>query len=100
MGFLAPAFLGGLVALGLPVYIHLLRQHKSTPLPFSSLMFFERRTQSSVKHRRLKYLLLFALRLGLLFLLALMFASPFIKTAHAPVGAGRKLMVLAIDNSF
>ena len=56
MGFLAPWFLGGLALLGLPVYIHLLRQYKQTPLPFSSLMFFERRTQSSIKHRRLKYL--------------------------------------------
>ena len=35
--------------------VHLLQQHKSNPLPFSSLMFFEKRTQSSVKHRRLKY---------------------------------------------
>ncbi len=100
MGFLSPWFLGGLLALGLPVYVHLLRQHKTTPLPFSSLMFFERRTQSSVKHRRLKYLALLALRLGLLFLLALMFANPFIRTAHAPAAAGRKLMVLAVDNSF
>lgn len=100
MGFLSPWFLGGLLALGLPVYIHLLRQHKTTPLPFSSLMFFERRTQSSVKHRRLKYLLLLALRLALLLLLALMFANPFIRTAHAPVAAGRKLMILAVDNSF
>ena len=47
MGFLSPWFLGGLLALGIPFYLHLLRQHKSNPLPFSSLMFFEKRTQSS-----------------------------------------------------
>ncbi len=52
--------------IGLPVWLHLLKQHKTTPLPFSSLMFFERRTQSSIKHRRLQYLLLFALRTALL----------------------------------
>ncbi len=62
MGFLAPWFLAGMAAVGLPVWLHLLRKHKTTPLPFSSLMFFERRTQSSVKHRRLQYLLLFARR--------------------------------------
>ena len=44
--------------------IHLLRQYRSTPHPFSSLMFFERRTQSSIKHRRLQYLLLLALCTG------------------------------------
>ena len=60
MGFLAPWFLAGLAALGLPIYVHLLRQHKTEPLPFSSLMFFEQRTQSSIKHRRLRYLLLMA----------------------------------------
>jgi len=52
MGLLAPWFLAGAVAVGLPIYLHLLRRHRSTPLPFSSLMFFERRTQSSIKHRR------------------------------------------------
>ena len=68
MGFLAPWFLGGLAALGLPVYIHLLRQHTAARrMPFSSLMFFERRTQSSIKHRRLQYLLLFALRCAVYF---------------------------------
>ena len=42
MGFLTPLFLGGLVAVGLPVWLHLLRKHRTTPTLFSSLMFFER----------------------------------------------------------
>ena len=99
MGFLSPWFLGGLLAAGLPLYVHLLRQHRSTPVKFSSLMFFERRTQSSVKRRRLKYYALLALRLGVILLLALMFANPFVwRPANA--SGGRKLLVLAIDNSF
>ena len=61
MGLLAPWFLAGAAALGLPIYLHMLRRHKNTPHPFSSLMFFERRTQSSIKHRRLRYLLLLSL---------------------------------------
>ena len=100
MGFLSPWFLGGLLAVGLPVYIHLLRQHKTVPMPFSSLMFFERRTQSSVKHRRLKYLLLFALRLAIILLLALLFANPFINVSASKADAGRKLVIVAVDNSF
>ena len=60
MGFLAPWFLAGLAAVGLPVYIHLLRRHVTTPRPVSSLMFFERGTQSSTRHRKLRYLLLFS----------------------------------------
>src|SRR6266851_7118153 len=100
MGFLTPWFLAAGLAVGLPVWLHLLRKHKTTPLPFSSLMFFEKRTQSSIKHRRLKYLLLFALRCLLILLLALAFARPYIHSnAIARAGAGRYI-VYALDNSF
>ncbi len=99
MGFLAPWFLAGAVAIGLPFWIHLLRQYRSTPHPFSSLMFFERRTQSSIKHRRLRYLLLLALRVALLLLIALAFANPFVNRAGAAAG-GRKMLIVAVDNSF
>jgi len=98
MGFFAPWFLGALAAIGLPVYIHLLRRHTSTPRMVSSLMFIERGTQSSVRHRRLRYLLLFALRALLLLLLALVFAQPFIRRSAA--SANDKLLVVAVDNSF
>jgi Aerotolerance regulator N-terminal/von Willebrand factor type A domain len=99
VGFLAPWFLAGAVAVGLPFYIHLLRQYRSTPHPFSSLMFFEKRTQSSIKHRRLRYLLLLSLRVALLLLIALAFANPFVNRTGAAVG-GRKMLVIAVDNSF
>ncbi len=99
MGLFSPWFLGGLLAVGLPLWVHLLRQHRSTPRPFASLMFFERRTQSSVKHRRLKHYALLALRLAMIVLLALLFAEPFIRRA-APVASGRKLMLIAVDHSF
>ena len=99
MGFFAPWFLAGAVAIGLPFWIHLLRQYRSTPHPFSSLMFFERRTQSSIKHRRLRYLLLLSLRVALLLLIALAFANPFVSRSGGATG-GRKMLVIAVDNSF
>jgi hypothetical protein len=99
MGFLSPWFLAGLAAVGLPLWLHLLRQFKRTPQPFSSLMFFERRVQSSVRHRRLRYLMLLALRLALLVLLALAFANPFIMRGTASQ-TRRKLTLIAIDRSF
>jgi len=98
MGFLAPWFLAGLAAVGLPVYVHLLRRHTSVPLPVSSLMFFEQGTQSSTRHRRLRYLLLFALRTLLVLLLALAFANPFLR--HNSVLASDKLLLVVIDDSF
>jgi len=99
VGFLSPWFLAGAVAVGLPLWIHLLRQYRSTPHPFSSLMFFERRTQSSIKHRRLRYLLLLSLRILLLLMIALAFANPFV-TRTTAAGEGRKMLVIAVDNSF
>ncbi len=85
---------------GLPVYVHLLRQYKQKPIPFSSLMFFERRTQSSIKHRRLKYLLLFALRCLFVALLVLAFARPYIHSTTIARASGGRTMVFAVDNSF
>src|SRR5450631_3743753 len=98
MGFLNPWFLGGLFAVGLPVWLHLLKRHKTDPKPFPSLMFFEHREQSSVMHRRLDHLLLFALRLLMLLILALLFAEPFLRLLTAK-GQGKKLIVIAVDNS-
>ena len=98
MGFLSPWFLAGLAAVGLPLYVHLLRQHKNTPLHWSSLMFFEQRTQSSIKHRRLKYLALLALRAALLVLLVLAFSSPFV-SVRAGARSGAPLLLVVVDNS-
>ena len=98
MGFLAPWFIAALLALGVPVFVHLLRRHVTTPRPVSSLMFFERGTQSSTRHRRLKYRLLFALRAALLLLLVLAFANPYVRRSAADANGRTHLIVL--DNSF
>jgi hypothetical protein len=99
VGFLAPAFLFGALAMGLPLYLHLLRRSTSTPLPFSSLMLFEVRPPSATQRRRLRYWLLLALRLVLLLLLAVTFAEPYV--SRLIVGsAGDKLLLVVIDNSY
>ncbi|HTA52299.1 MAG TPA: BatA domain-containing protein, partial [Candidatus Acidoferrum sp.] len=99
MGFLAPWFLAGAALIGLPLYLHLLRRHTTTPQKFSSLMFFERRTQSSIRHRRFHYLLLLSLRLAVLLLIALAFANPYFKRT-AVRAAGDKQLLLVVDDSF
>lgn len=98
MGLLSPWFLAGLGMLALPVYLHLLKRHKSTPQRFSSLMFFERSTTASVRQRKLDYLLLLALRLALLAFIVFAFSRPFVDRASA-AGTGAKLLVAAIDES-
>ena len=75
MGLLAPLFLTGLGLLALPLWLHLLKRHRSTPQKFSSLMFFERSTSASVKQRQLDYILLLLLRLALLALAIFAFSD-------------------------
>jgi hypothetical protein len=99
MGFFSPWFLAGLAAIGLPLWLHLLRQFQRTPRPFSSLMFFERRVQSSTRHRRLRYLILLVMRIALLALLALAFANPFVNQ-NANAVSRRTITVIALDRSF
>jgi len=99
MGLFTPWFLAGAVAVGLPIWLHLLKRHKTDPKLFPSLMFFEFRETSSVKHRRLDHILLFVLRTLMILLLALLFASPFIRRSAA-ASNGKKLTVVAIDRSF
>jgi len=99
MGFFAPWFLAALAGLSLPLYLHLLKKQTTAPKEVSSLMLYESRTQSSTRHRRLRYFLLLSLRLLWLFLLILAFANPFINRNAAALASNR-LVLLAIDNSF
>jgi hypothetical protein len=99
MGFFAPWFLAGVAAVGLPIWLHLLKKHRSTPLPFASLMFFEQHIQSSIKHKRLRYLVLFALRTALVALIALAFAKPYIHQKALPASRAGEVSIMAVDNS-
>lgn len=99
MGIFSPWFLAGLAGVALPLYLHLLKRQKNPPRPVPSLMFWESRTQSSTRHRRLNYLVLLSLRLAVLVLLILAFANPFINRNAATLASNR-LMLLVVDNSF
>jgi hypothetical protein len=99
MGLFAPWFLAALAGLALPLYLHLLRRQTSKPKAVTSLMLYESRPQSSIRHRRLRYFLLLSLRLLLLLLLILAFADPFINRNTATFKSNR-LVLLVVDNSF
>jgi hypothetical protein len=99
MGLFAPWFLAGLAGVAFPLYLHLLKQQTTTPKQVSSLMLFESRTQSSTRHRRLRYFLLLSLRMLWLLLLILAFANPFINRNAAALASNR-LVLLVVDNSF
>lgn len=101
MQFLSPWYLLGALAVGLPIWVHLIRHERARPLQFASLMFFRRIPQPTVSRRRLKYLLLLAARCLLVLLLALAFARPYLSRAGAPAGLGprARLLVVLADRS-
>ena len=100
MTFLAPLFLAGLLAVGLPLWLHRFARDTRTKQPFASLMLLEQsRIQQSREHT-LKYWLLLALRILLLFLIALAFAQPLLPWHTPPLEAqDRRLHVIVMDTS-
>ncbi len=101
MGLLAPLFLLGLAAVAVPVLIHMRLRHRSQVVAFPSLMFISRAPYRSVRRRRLRDLLLLALRCLALALLAVAFARPLFQgDAAANAAAANRLTVVLLDNSF
>lgn len=97
MGLVAPIFLLGALAVALPFWLHRLQTKSSNRQPFSSAMLLETTEQQVHVKKRLKYLLLLALRALLLVLLALAFAKPFMERppdALLQSAAGSRLVVL------
>lgn len=98
MGFLAPGLLAGLVAIGLPIYLHLLRKQQEQPTPFATLMFLEKSEEQHSRQKNLRYLLLFALRALVVLLLVLAFSQPFWREPAEAIKSDR-LTVVALDGS-
>jgi hypothetical protein len=100
MSLLAPWFLLGGLAVGLPLWLHLLQRDNPVRLPFASLMFFEKMKESRLLERRLRYLLLLALRLALIVLAALAFAKPvWERSAATALGEIPALHLIVLDTS-
>src|SRR5215470_4002867 len=101
MNFLAPAFLVGALAIGLPIVFHLIRRTTREQTPFSSLMFLLPSPPRVTRRSRLDNILLLILRCLVLCLLALGFARPFLKRpmAAAPEQRGAAKVILLVDTS-
>jgi len=101
MGFLSPWFLAGVLAAGIPIWVHLIRREQAVRLPFSSLMFLRRIPIKSMSRKRLKYFLLLSMRLLILLLLALAFARPYFPWLSGPLagGAAERFGVILLDTS-
>jgi hypothetical protein len=101
MAFLNPIFLLGVMAAALPVLVHLVRRTRAERLQFPSLMFLRRIEQKTIRQRRLRNLLLLAMRCMALLLLALAFARPYFSGHNTSAsGSGKSASVILLDVSY
>ncbi len=102
MSFINAFFLVGLSAALLPVLFHFVRKMKAKQVPFGSLMFLKATPKELIKRRRLRDLLLMALRASIFALLAFAFARPFIPQESLPFVSQQQdqSIVVLIDHSY
>jgi hypothetical protein len=101
MNFLNPLFLLGLLAVALPVIIHLINLRRPQKVAFSTLSFFNELRKSTIRRIRFKQYLLLALRTLAILFLALALARPFLPptlTGSSSSAESRSVAIL-IDNS-
>lgn len=99
MQFLYPGFLWGLLALAIPVIIHLFYFRRFKRIYFTNVKFLKEIKEETSSRNKLKNLLILAMRLAAVACLVFAFAQPFIPTGEN-VKLGEKAVSIYIDNSF
>jgi hypothetical protein len=102
VSLLVPAFLAGLAALAVPIWIHLTNRERREVMRFPSLMFLSQIPYRTVRRQKLRNLLLFALRSAAIILLVAAFSRPFLERADlgsAAILDAREIVIL-VDRSF
>lgn len=100
MNFLYPSFLFGLLAISVPIAIHLFNFRRTRRVFFSNVALLRSVQTETKSFRRLKHWLILACRCLFLACLVLAFAQPFIPSKNK-LGLSRQgVTSLYVDNSF
>jgi hypothetical protein len=102
MSFLAPLFFAGLVALAVPIWVHMIQRERKDVIEFPSLMFLRQIPFQSVERRRLHNWPLLLLRAAAMALLVAAFARPFFVRDAVQAAAdlsGAREVVILLDRS-
>jgi hypothetical protein len=101
MEFVNPFVLFGLVAVAIPIIIHLFNFRKFQKVFFTNVRFIEELKQQTQKQAQIKHLLILLMRILAIICLVLAFSQPYIpvsKNEHDQ--EGRKAISVYLDNSF
>jgi Aerotolerance regulator N-terminal/von Willebrand factor type A domain len=97
LSFLAPLFLVGALAVAVPIVLHLLRRRTETVVEFPAVRLLHSAPIEQQRRRRLRELILLALRITALLLLATAFARPYLTGASLSLTA--PVTMVAVDTS-
>lgn len=97
MSFLYPLFLLGALAIAIPIVLHLFRRKTDLVVEFPAVRLLEKAPVERQHRRRLRELILLALRVSALLLLAFAFARPYFDRAAGAIPA--PVTVVALDTS-
>ena len=97
VSFLSPLFLVAAIAAAVPILLHLFHRKTEVVIDFPTVSLLKRAPVQQHRRRRLRELLLLALRVVALVLLALSFARPYFATSVAPDSV--PLTVIVVDTS-
>lgn len=102
MNFLAPAALAGLIAIAIPVLIHMIHRERRETIAFPSLMFLRKIPYRSVRRQKLRHLALLAVRCLAIAIIVWAFARPFLEGRAAVnlASSGGKEVVVLLDRSY
>lgn len=98
MSFYNPLVLYGLIALAIPVIIHLFNFRRTKKIYFSSTQFLEQVAEESTSKLKIKHWLILIARLLFILFLVLAFAQPFIPANKDEI-KGQNVFIY-LDNSF
>lgn len=100
MHFLYPWFLVGLVALAIPVLIHLLQLRRPQRVLFTNTAFIRDVELITVRHRKVQHLFILLMRMLVVGALVTAFCQPFIPNKEGNSGGGSGNIGVVVDNSF
>lgn len=95
-----PLFLIGLVAVGIPIAIHLLQLRRYRKVYFSNVDMLEELQNEDRRQRNLRQLLILAARILTIIFLVLAFCQPVVRNRHSQIKAGGTVVSVYIDNSY
>lgn len=99
LSFLSPLFLAGLAAATIPVVIHLFYRRTEPVIDFAAMRYLRQAPVEHSRRRRLRELLLLALRVAALCLLALAFARPYLAQSAAALSAPVTMVLVDMSAS-